>query len=221
MSWNPFKRRIVKRGWAGLMANPVEIVTALVLSASGVMISWSALQAGLWDGEQAANYARAGAARMESARAANEAIQLSAVDVQLFTAWLEAYARNEERLQQFYRTRFRAEFKPAFEAWAASTPTDRPPTPFASPLYRVAAKEKAAVLERRAGELFERGQRDNKISDTFLQVTVVLSMAMFFAGITQIFKLTPLRVALAAVGVAFCLVGLIRVLSLPAQAWIL
>src|SRR5687768_9736882 len=110
------------------MANPVELETAVVLSALGVMISWSELQAGLWDGEQAANYARAGAARMESARAANEAIQLSAIDVQLFTAWLEAYARDEERLQQFYRSRFRAEFKPAFEGWVGSTPAQRAAT---------------------------------------------------------------------------------------------
>ena len=36
--------------------------------------------------------------------------------------WVDAYARGETELVNFYRARFRDEFKPAFNAWVATKP---------------------------------------------------------------------------------------------------
>ena len=45
-----------------------------------------------------------------------------------FTQWVDAYARNESELRDFYFRRFRSEFKPAVEAWVATEPLQEPAT---------------------------------------------------------------------------------------------
>jgi hypothetical protein len=49
--------------------------------------------------------------------------------VATFTQWVDAYARNETQLADFYRQRFRPEFKPAVEAWIATRPLQNPQAP--------------------------------------------------------------------------------------------
>jgi hypothetical protein len=44
------------------------------------------------------------------------------VDVVAFTNWLEAVSLENQPLADFYRGRFREEFKPAFEAWLGLEP---------------------------------------------------------------------------------------------------
>ena len=86
------------------------------------------------------------AARVESTRAANVANRQAQIDVALFTQWVDAYARDETELADFYRKRFRAEFQPAFEAWVATKPRtnpDAPLSPFAMPQYKLAATAQA------------------------------------------------------------------------------
>lgn len=51
------------------------------------------------------------------------------VDVVVFANWLEAVSIENQPLADFYRSRFREEFKPAFEAWVALDPLNNPETP--------------------------------------------------------------------------------------------
>ena len=48
------------------------------------------------------------------------------IDVATFTQWVDAYAREETLLADFYFARFRAEFKPAVDAWIATRPLETP-----------------------------------------------------------------------------------------------
>ena len=53
----------------------------------------------------------------------------------------------------FYETRFRAEFKPAFDAWLATKPLtnqNAPLTPFVMPQYKLAAEAEAERLDAEA-----------------------------------------------------------------------
>ena len=51
------------------------------------------------------------------------------VEVATFTRWVDAYARKETELADFYRKRFRKEFQPAVEAWIATRPLQNPEAP--------------------------------------------------------------------------------------------
>jgi hypothetical protein len=196
-----------------------EIAAALVLSIAALLTSWAGFQAALWDGEQAAHYAEAGAARVKAGQLATEKGQSQAVDLVLFTQWLDAYAARETRLELYYRARFRPEFARAFEIWLkrnASNEAHPPPSPFALPEYRPRHSEEAAAMEAQADALFERGQHDNEVSDRFVQSTVVLALALFLGGIGQTFERTPVRLALSGLAGLACVYGLIQLVSLPA-----
>jgi hypothetical protein len=140
------------------------------------------------------------------------------IDVALFTQWVDAFAQNETELADFYRKRFRAEFKPAFRAWIATKPRtnpDAPLSPFAMPQYKLDATAQAQSLEAQAaaasasvGEYIQR-------ADNYSLTVVLFAASLFFAGIsTRLSSRTPRRVVLG-LGYALFLGGLIWIATFP------
>jgi hypothetical protein len=200
------------RGWI------VEVSAALVISLAAAMTSWVGFQAALWDGEQAAHYAQAGAARVEATAAVAEGGQLQTADLLLFQGWLGAAAQDEPLLQKFYRQRFRPEFSVAFEAWLLTAPLTNPAapaSPFTMPQYHSARLAEAQRLQKRADDLFNQGQRDNDIGDRFVRATVLLAVALFFGGIGQTFKSVPIKGVLVAMAFVVCVISALMVAHLP------
>lgn len=195
-----------------------ELLIVVILSAATLMTSWAGYQAALWGGAQATSFGQAGAQRAMAVRASTRADQLESVDIFLFSQWLNAYAAGDERLQAFYRERFRPEFAPVFDAWLATRPyADRggPATPFVTKGYRIATRDEADRIDRKAEATFGAGRRALQTSEAFIGVTVVLASAMFFAGICQAFEAPRLRLTLAAISALTCLWGAIEIFSLP------
>ena len=189
----------------------VEIAAAAVISLAAALTSWAGFQAALWDGEQAAHYAQAGATRVAATRAATLGGQLETDDLLMFQQWLSATAEGHPKLQIFYRQRFRKEFAVAFEAWLAGNPLENPtdpPTPFAMPQYH-------STRLAQADALFDRGQRDNDISDRFVRGTVLLAIALFFGGISQTFRSPLVKAVLIAIAFVICVLTAIQIAQLP------
>jgi len=200
--------------------NWVEVVIAIVLSAGGLMTSWASYQAALWDGQQAAHYSRANALRVMSSRARLEADARRGLEMHMFNGWLQAEAKGDGRLAEFYRARFPDDLAPAFDLWIAQKPLknpEAPQSPFATPAYSPAGTEAAQRLEAEADATFAKGQEDNRISDLFTQGAVFLATAMFFGGIGQVFRVRPVRLTLVVIAIVSCAVGLTRIVSLPLQ----
>jgi hypothetical protein len=203
--------------------NPVdklEVASAIILSIAALAASGASYQAGLWDGEQAAHYSQAGALRVEASRAALEGDAQRAIEVQTFGAWLQAKSRGDDKLADFFQARFPADFRPAFNAWMADQPLrnpSAPPTPFATSAYRSPGRAEARALDAKADMTFEKGQYDNAVSDAFEQGATVLAIALFFAGIGQVFKGRGTRIALLTVAGLALVAGLLRLVSLPIQ----
>jgi hypothetical protein len=196
-----------------------EVLAAIILSVAALLTSWASFQAALWDGEQAAAYTRAGAARVEASTLATRNGQREGVDLILFTQWLDAYARGDARLQDFYRKRFQPDFARAFDLWLALRPQENPgapSSPFAMPQYRPRLAAVARETDARADALFEKGQKANDISDAFVQATVILALALFLGGIGQTFHGRRTRIALSAMAAVACILGLLRLSMLPA-----
>ena len=196
----------------------IEMVIAGVLSAAGLLTSWSSYQASLWDGAQAAQYTRANALRVVASRVQLETDSHRAIEAGLFNAWLEAKAGDKDVLAAFYEERFPPDLKPAFQAWIAQNPLKNPaaaPSPFSMNTYRPKGEGQDATLEAQADAAFDKGQEDNRISDVFTQGTVFLAMALFFGGIGQVFKVRIVRLALVVIAAVSCGVGLATIVSLP------
>lgn len=183
-----------------------ELFATILLAVAAVATAWSSYQSARWSGVQANDYSGANAARIESTRAATKAGQQTQIDVLTFTQWVDAYAKGEKRLANFYYERFRPEFKPAVEAWVATRPLHTPgapPTPFAMPSYRLAAKAESAARLAEAEATGAEAREANQRSDNYVLAVVLFAAALFFAGIST--KLTMPRQQLAVLGLGYAL----------------
>lgn len=181
----------------------IEIGATVLLALAAVSTAWSSYQAARWNGEQAKTSSAVNKARIDAARASDLANAQQEVDVATFSQWIDAYARKEARLAAFYFKRFRAEFKPAVNAWLATRPLESdgaPLTPFAMPQYRLAATAEAERLDRRGEELAAQVRRDIQRSTNYVLGVVLFAVALFFAGMSTRLTGSGARMALLLVG---------------------
>jgi hypothetical protein len=180
----------------------IEVVSTVLLALAAVATAWSGYQASRWNGEQARAFSRANASRLESTRSSNLANAQTEIDVATFTQWIDSYARNETHLADFYRKRFRKEFKPAVEAWIATDPLDNPSaplTPFATSEYHLAANAEAERLQAVAEAAAAEASRDIQHATNYVLGVVLFSAALFFGGIST--RLGSLRARAAVLGI--------------------
>jgi hypothetical protein len=184
------------------MKDRVELVATILLAFAAVATAWSGYQATRWNGEQAKASSRTNAIRIDAARAQGLAQAETQVDVATFIQWVDAYAKKETALQDFYFKRFRVEFKPAVVAWIATKPLknpDAPLTPFAMPQYKLAATVEAERLDADAEVSAAQVRRNIQRSSNYVLGVVLFSVALFFAGTST--KLNDPRLRAVAVGV--------------------
>jgi len=182
----------------------VELVATVLLALATVATAWSGYQASRWNGEQAKAFSRGNAARIESTRASGLADTQTQIDVATFTQWANAYALGQKQLSSFYFRRFRAEFKPAVRAWAATRPLqnrDAPLTPFAMPQYQLAARAEAERLEAEAEAHAAEARRNVQRATNYVLGVVLFATSLFFAGMSAKLRTQRLRVVLLSFGV--------------------
>jgi hypothetical protein len=123
--------------------------------------------------------------------------------VATFTQWVDAYAQEQTELADFYRERFRPEFKPAVEAWIATRPLRNPDaalTPFAMPEYKLAEREKAKQLDVEAEALSARARANVQRATNYVLAVVLFATALFFAGMGARFRSRRVQIAMLVFG---------------------
>jgi TRAP-type C4-dicarboxylate transport system permease small subunit len=206
------------RGTARVQRDWIEIFSTLLLAMATVATAWSGYQATRWSGEQAIAFSAASALRVESGKASTRAGQQLQIDISLFTQWVDAYARKETFLRDFYFKRFRDEFRPAIEAWLATKPETNPKapkSPFDMPQYRLAEQARADQLVVRAEAQTEIAKRNNQRSDNYVLCVVLFAASLFFAGISTKLVSPQSRAAILFLGYALFLGTLVWVASFP------
>jgi hypothetical protein len=163
----------------------VELFATMLLAVAAVATAWGTYQSSRWRGEQAADSTKATAAHIESSQASTRAGQLTQVDIATFTQWIDADVAGNSKLAQFYRRRFRKEFRPAFAAWIATSPRTNPTaplSPFAMRQYNVAEAVRAERLNTAAGVQTDAAGEANQRSGDYVLSVVLFAVALFFAG---------------------------------------
>jgi hypothetical protein len=206
------------------VANPserrLEIVSTVLLALATVATAWAAYQARQWTGEQSQGYSKATAARIAVNRVSAVANRQVQIDVATFIQWVDAREQNRDKLADFYRARFRDEFKPAFVAWLATKPLTNPaapPTPFAMPVYRLKASGQADRLELRAAAESDHAKDSNQRADNYMLAVVLFASALFFAGISTKLQSVAARTAILALGCLLFLGTVIWLATFPVQ----
>ena len=190
----------------------------MLLALATVATAWSGYQASRWNGEQAKSFSRANAARIESTSASDLANAETQIDVATFTQWVDAYARGESELADFYLKRFRPEFKPAVDAWIATRPLKNPNaplTPFAMPEYKVASRAEAAKLEAEADAWSDKARADVQRATNYVFAVVLFATALFFAGMSARLRTRRVRVFLLGFGAAILTGTVIWIATFP------
>lgn len=181
----------------------IELVAVVLLAIATVATAWSGYQSTRWNGEQAKAAGRSNALRIESAKAAGLANSQTQIDVASFTQWVNAYSLKQTELADFYFKRFRPEFKPAVAAWIATRPlknADAPPTPFAMPQYKLAARAQSERLEAQSDMFAGRVLLNIQRASNYVLAVVLFASALFFAGMSTKLTAPKLRIAMLTVG---------------------
>ena len=189
----------------------VEIVATVLLAVAAVLTAWCGYQATRWNGEQAKTASAVAATRFQAAQSADLANAQTQIDVATFTQWVNAYARDDQELATFYLERFRSEFKPAVDAWAALHPLknpDAPLTPFQMDEYHVEAAAQAKELDKQADVLGAEVRTDIQRASNYVLGAVLCAVTLFFAGMSTRLTRPSLRMVTVLVGCGVFLLSL-------------
>ena len=195
-----------------------ELLATVLLAMAAVATAWASYQSARWHGQQAKAQSASIATRVESTRDGDLANRQTEIDVAVFTQWVDAYARNETKLADFYRRRFRPEFRPAFEAWVATKPLKNPAaplSPFAMPQYKLAATASADRLEAKAASFSESVGTFIQRADDYSLAVVLFAASLFFAGISTRLHTHNSRTVVLGLGYVLFLGALIWVATFP------
>jgi hypothetical protein len=195
-----------------------ELFATILLALAAVGTAWSSYQATRWNGEQALAASRTNAVRIAANRADTLANDQTQVDVATFIAWTGADRRGERQLADFYVSRFRPEFRTAFDAWIATRPfanPNAPPTPLAMPEYQVAARQDAAHLDDAAEAGAAEVRRDIQRASNYVLTVVLYAVALFFAGMSTRLGNRRLRIALIVCGYVVLVAAVAWVATFP------
>jgi hypothetical protein len=196
----------------------LELVATVLLACATLGTAWSAYQSREWTGEQSQGYSRATKNRIAVNRTSAVANRQVQVDVATFVQWVDARERGDGKLADFYRKRFRDEFKPAFAAWLARDPLtnpNAPETPFAMPQYRLAANTEADRLEAAAAVDSNTAKDANERANSYMLGVVLFASALFFAGLSTKLEGPGPRKAVLALGCVLFLGTLVYLATLP------
>ena len=196
----------------------IEIISAILISLATVASAWCAYQSALWGGEETISYNLANAARTESVRMSNKALQFLSIDVNMFTEFVAAYSNEDEFLFDFLMARFRPEMKAAAEAWIETQPLinpDAPPSPFDMKEYQSEAQDEADRLLEEVTKHLEQAHLNDQRADRYILLTVIFASVLFFGGMISEFKSLKIRIGLVAFSSLTFLVTLILVVTFP------
>lgn len=195
----------------------IEIVAVLLLGIATVGTAWCGYQSSQWNGEQTDLARAASDERVEASRLFGLATQKVAYDANIVAQYAQAVVSGDTNLAQFYRKNLvRPAFVPLLDQWQADLAAGQTPQNlFENPDYINAqfADYQKAVDQSEA--LSAQSQQASATSDEYVITTILLAIALFFAGVTSSFRYQPARIFLVLLAVATVAVAAARLADLP------
>jgi hypothetical protein len=165
----------------------VDVLSVILISVAAVLTAVCGYQSGRWGGVQMRLYNIANASRIESAEAADQALGINAINVNMFLNYVDAVGAGNAVRARFIFDRFGPEMRSAMVAWIATKPLknrNAPASPFVMRQYALPAKAEARRYEATSESDFSAALTANRHSDDFLLLTVVFAAVSFLAGMS-------------------------------------
>jgi hypothetical protein len=195
----------------------LEIIAVLLLGITTVGTAWCGYQSSQWNGEQG-DLARQGSdERVEASRLFGLATQRIAYDAGLIGQYAQAVQSGNTALAQFYRTNLvRPDFLPVLDQWETQLRAGQTPTNlFEDPAYRDAQFGDYQKAVDQAEVLSQASQQAGANANAYVITTILLAVALFFAGVTSSFQYTPARAFLLILALGTVAVAATRLADLP------
>lgn len=179
----------------------VEVLTVMLLGIATVGSAWCAFQVSQWNGIET-DYARdAAASKLNGSREFALATQKVAADAAAATAYAQAYVDQNERLMSFLRqTIVRPGFLPVLDEWERIVEeTGEAPTNLMDDQeYLTDLFAESTRYDDEAAALTLEGDEASDTADDYIQTTLFMASALFFAGVTASFSSRFTRLVLLA-----------------------
>ena len=145
------------------------------------------------------------------------ATQTIAYDSMTVAQYAQAVSDGNTRLRTFYRQSvIRPDFLPTLNRWEAEVRAGRAPIPLGQdPEYlatQLAPYEKSVAA---SAEISRQSQEAGATASAYVSVTILLAVALFFAGVVSSFRYRAARILLLAASLATLGVAASRLASLP------
>ena len=206
--------------------NTIEILVAVLLGVTALLMAWASWISSLHGGVQATNYTKSNNLASEGNSEYNAAVQLYLSDTMTWNTLME-YTFDLE-IAEAENNQIRADLiNEKLESYADQNASEilldglkwmdenGAVSPFEMPgildRYFVTAND----LLSESQELLEEGQRDNAKGDAYNLVSVIYSLVLFLLGIVSIFKRLPNRGAVLILAAVILVLTTIYMCTLP------
>lgn len=214
-----------KKGF--LNENSLEMMVAIFLGITALLIAWATWIGSLHGGNQSTNYTKSNNLSAEGNSEYNEGLQLYMSDLMAYNTMvgfqfdIEIANLNgkraeaqliEEKLENFQKENCSEQLIEGIE-WASEQEGDV--SPFDKEGLIDSYYESANAKLNESQELLEQGQKDNSNGDKYGLVTVIYSVALFLLGIITIFKNFPNRKVVFMISVLAVIIATVYMLTIP------
>lgn len=195
----------------------LEIIAVLLLAITTLGTAWCGYQSSKWNGAQTDLARQASAEWVESNRQFGLATQRVAYDSSLVADYAQAYQAGNTALANFYRvTLVRPEFRPLLDRWQQEIAGGRQTVNLLQDetylKNQFLAYNEAAA---RSEQINLSSEAAGKTADDYVLTTILLAIALFFAGVTSSFRYKPARALLIVLALGTVAVAASRLADLP------
>jgi hypothetical protein len=196
----------------------IDIGSAIILSLATLGSAWCGYQSSLWGGAE--TYGLVAVSWTARAAAENRLVasNLRAFDGSMLIEYIAARADRTSDTASFLYERFRPEMRKAVGAWLQTDPfenPDAPPHPFQPQWYVLPQEQEAERQEEQSEKMFALSQEMDRISDTYVLLTVLFASILFFAGMAGTFTSRMLEAVFAAISLVLFLAITAFLLTMP------
>jgi hypothetical protein len=195
----------------------LEIIAVLLLGITTVGTASCGYQAAQWNGAQQDLAREASDQQVEGARLFGLATQKLAYDTNFLAQYAQAAEQGDDKLTAFYRTTLvRPDFLPVLDQWETQLRAGQTPTNlFQDTEYLDAQLAEYRQAVDRAAASTVASQQASQTADAYVVTTILLAVALFFAGVTSSFRYRPARAMLILLALGTLAVAASRLAGLP------
>lgn len=195
----------------------LEIAVVLLLGITTVGTAWCGYQASRWNDREGDLAQQSSDYRVEASRFFGLASQKVAYDSTMLVQYAQAAQVNNQPLLQFYRSSLvRPDFLPLLDKWEAQVRAGQTPTNLlqdADYLDAQLSEYTAAVASAESATVAS--QTAAGAANDYVVITILLAVALFFAGVTSSFRYYPARVLMVVLALATVASAGTRLADLP------